>query len=225
MKETTLISSRNWVRSFVLISILIFGNSITGWAIVTERGVVQNSHQPQAKHADQIDLVTSVQRGQPDKAFNEAFELGDALFATSFNALDGGGANVGDGQRFTRVPRADLTGSGQWAAHTPARTTGPNAQACTECHSQAAEDGSGAAMANVIRDPLHSGRLDSFIHRNTPHLFGMGAIQRLAEEMTEALHGIRNAAATQARSQGRDATLKLSAKGIDFGVIDRKSVV
>ncbi len=44
----------------------------------------------------------------------EAFELGDELFGTQFNALDGSGANVGRGQRFTRVPRADLKGPTEW---------------------------------------------------------------------------------------------------------------
>src|SRR6266436_2245185 len=92
------------------------------------------------------------------------------LFATVFNAVDGVGANVGQGQRFTRVPRADLAGPGEWATHTPARATGPNAQACNACHNQPAEDGGGSAAANVHRDPEHSADLKHFIQRNTPHL-------------------------------------------------------
>lgn len=37
---------------------------------------------------------------------------------------------------------------------------------------------------NVVRDPTSSGQLDKFIVRNTPHTFGIGGLQRLAEEMT-----------------------------------------
>ena len=78
-----------------------------------------------------FDLVAAGQRGQ---AFEHAFEVGDELFETDFNAQDGVGARVGDGQRFSRVPRADLNGPGEWAAHTPARATGPNGQSCNSCH-------------------------------------------------------------------------------------------
>jgi len=38
---------------------------------------------------------------------NDIIHCGDELFETRFNALDGAGMNVGDGGRFTRVPRAD----------------------------------------------------------------------------------------------------------------------
>src|SRR5882724_10627671 len=95
-------------------------------------------------------------------------------FETKFNAIDGGGANVGNGSRFTRVPRADLTGAGQWASHTPRRETGPNAQACNSCHRQPADDGSGTPADMAVRDPQHAGRLNTFITRDTPHLFGLG---------------------------------------------------
>ena len=206
-----------------LAALFLFGSSAAGWAIVNELGVVGTLHQPRAVHADQNALVTLVQNGQYAKAFKTAFDLGDALFATSFNALDGAGANVGDGQRFTRIPRADLTGAGAWASHLPSRATGPNAQACTECHRTPGEDGAGPASANVVRDPNHTANLNAFIHRNTPHLFGMGGVQRLAEEMTDALQAIRRAAVTLARSQGRDITVRLAAKGIDFGLITARS--
>ena len=87
----------------------------------------------------------------------EAFELGDELFGAQFNALDGSGANVGRGQRFTRVPRADLNGPTEWKSHFPPAVTGPNAQGCFECHEQPFEDGSGTAAQNVHRDPFRTG--------------------------------------------------------------------
>jgi len=50
--------------------------------------------------------------------FADAFEHGDMLFSNQFNDADGSGAKVGtvfNGTgmiRYTRVPRADLTGTG-----------------------------------------------------------------------------------------------------------------
>jgi hypothetical protein len=169
--------------------------------------VVHNSAFPD--HADQLTI-----RGE---AFAEVFEDGDEFFDTKFNALDGGGANVGRGQRYTRTPRADLRGTGEWFNHLPARATGPNAAACTDCH-QEPGDGGGPAAANVHRDPQRNGNLGQFIERNTPHLFGQGGIQVLAEEMTEVLQAQRDAGRQQACTRGT-FTQALSAKGVSFGSI------
>jgi mono/diheme cytochrome c family protein len=155
--------------------------------------------------------------------FLEAFECGDELFDTTLNAADGVGGNVGDGGRFTRAPRADLTGSGQWAHHVPARATGPNAASCVSCHQGAeiggAGDGSGPAAVNVMRDPLMSAAPGMFIQRNTPHLFGPGALQRLAEEMTLRLQAQRDAGIDAACAKGPVLDVALSAKGVGFGSI------
>ena len=129
-------------------------------------------------HSDQLTIRSS--------DFDDVFEAGDEFFDTEFNLLDGGGANVGRGQRYSRVPRADLRGPGEWFNHQPARETGPNAAACTDCH-RGPGDGAGAAGSNVHRDPRRNGIVGQFIQRNTPHLFGGGALQVLAEEMTQAL--------------------------------------
>jgi hypothetical protein len=160
-----------------------------------------------------------VKAGDAEGAFEEAFEHGDTLFSLVFNAVDGSGANVGNGQRFTRLPRADLAGTGQWANHTPSRATGPNAQACVQCHNSPVEDGAGTVANLVIRDPQHAGRLNAMVTRDTPHVFGLGATQRMAEEMTARLRAIRNEAVAAARSGGADVTRDLVAKGINFGRI------
>jgi hypothetical protein len=144
----------------------IVGTGFGARAIITNLVLVSALHPPQATHVEQADLVALVRNNQTEQAFEAAFEQGDTLFATAFNAVDGVGANVGQGQRFTRVPRADLAGPGEWATHTPARATGPNAQACNACHNQAGEDGGGSAAANVHRDPEHSADLKHFIQRN-----------------------------------------------------------
>jgi hypothetical protein len=109
---------QRWKRAslgiFVLAMFLAGGAGV--WAIVTDMTDVRITHTPAAVHANQDELRQLVASGQGEEAFDEAFELGDDLFATLFNALDGVGANVGRGQRFTRVPRADLKGTARvWA--------------------------------------------------------------------------------------------------------------
>jgi mono/diheme cytochrome c family protein len=181
--------------------------------------MVHTLHKPQVKHVNQFDLLTLVVEGQSEKAYEESFELGDQLFATLFNAVDGVGANVGQGQQFTRVPRADLNRPGEWAKHFPLRVTGPNAQSCSSCHSEPFEDGAGSAATNVHRDPFHTANLGSFIRRDASHLFAIGAVQRLAEEMTEELHSIRDRAQEEACQRGDSTRVRLSAKGVRFGAV------
>lgn len=189
------------------------------------------------EHLDQWQLVqlsegTSTTRGRGFSAFSIAREKGDNFFDNLFeaDALFGAGANVGQGQRFTRVPRADLKGPGEWASHFPARATGPNAASCIECHTMVRHDGSGFAALNAIRDPLHSGDPSKFVNRNTPHLFGGGALQLLAEEMTGELHKILTEAKSEcqgkdAQASGKPVIRRLVAKGVEFGkiIVKRKT--
>ncbi len=188
-------------------------------AIDTDLSLVGTLHQPKAEHVDQLVLKNLVQNGQHEAAFLEAFHLGDELFETQFNALDGVGANVGNGQRFSRVPRADLNGFGEWAQHIPARATGPNAESCNDCHVRPFSDGAGPTAGNAVRDPQHSGSPGFFISRNAPHLFGLGALQKLAEEMTEKLHTIREDVVNTAIAQEKKISAALIAKGVSFGEI------
>lgn len=172
-------------------------------------------------HVIQSSLTMLVANGQNAVAFAQAFEHGDELFALAFNGADGSGAKVGPGMRYTRMPRADRTGAGEWATHRPSRATGPNAQSCTGCHNQAADDGSGEAATNVHRDPGHTGQANQMITRNTPHLFGLGGLQKLAEEMTVELQASRAAGRTAlgcgTTTTAGTTTRALTSKGINFG--------
>ena len=218
-KIQRLLRSHRWAIRVGLAVVIVLGTGFTARAIVTNLNVVAAIHAPAAEHADQFEFTNLVAGGQRLEAFQAAFEDGDELFETKFNAVDGGGANVGNGERYTRVPRADLNRAGQWATHTPARATGPNAQACNECHLVPGDDGSGGPSTNAHRDPGHTGIVGRFIQRNTPSLFGLGALQRLAEEMTTDLQSIRNQAVAQARARGRDVSATLTSKGVNFGTI------
>ncbi|MBB1487739.1 di-heme oxidoredictase family protein [Oceanospirillum sediminis] len=176
-----------------------------------------NNQQTQL-HIEQSEL-NALAQFSPSEAFDTAFEVGDGLFEHRFKADEGVGANVGNGQRFTLVPRADLTGHQQWATHTPRRFTGPNAQSCNICHGKPFGDGAGPVVMNNIQDPLHMGLPAFFINRQTPHLFGIGALQRLAEEMTSELHTLRDEAISQASITGTDITQPLQTKEVSFGSI------
>ncbi len=211
---------RNLMTRVGIAMVLLLGSGLGVWALVTDLDLIGEVHQPAFEHITQAELNDLVAQGRMSEAFQTAFDVGDRLFETSFNALDGGGANVGDGQRFTRVPRADLDGPGQWATHRPPRVTGPNAQSCNACHNQPAfDDGAGTIASNNVRDPFHTGNVRSFITRQAPHLFGIGAKQRLAEEMTEELQAIRDQAITEAMTGGISVTKRLVAKGVEFGFI------
>ncbi|MBI5364550.1 MAG: hypothetical protein HZA53_15340 [Planctomycetes bacterium] len=219
LRLSTGVFARRTARRPLLVAGILGVTTAAAWAIVTDLTVVAQLHSPAAEHADQFEFLGLVQGGQADAAFDAAFEDGDELFETNFNALDGGGAKVGKGQRYTRVPRADLAGTREWKNHFPARATGPNAASCTSCHNLPMDDGAGDASTNVHRDPTHSANLGQMIQRNTPHTFALGATQRLAEEMTDELLAIREQAKAQACAQGGTVTLPLVAKGIAFGSI------
>jgi cytochrome c peroxidase len=193
------------------------GAVLTGGLLAAPQ--VSQNHQPAATHQDQFALDALVQGGQNSGAFTQAFDAGSDQFSLDFNVLDGVGANVGNGQIFTRVPRPDLSGPGQWAQHVPQRVTGPNGQSCESCHGVPFTDGSGAISSNVMRDPLRLGSPAQMIQRNTPHTFAPGAVQRLAEEMTEHLHAERDAGVNSACQSQAPVVVPLSAKGISFGSI------
>ena len=83
---------------------------------------------------------------------------GDELFETVFNALDGVGANVGNGQRFTRMPArgsARREPSGSTIGPRARRVRTPRtATPATTCPSTTAP---ATLSANVHRDPLRGG--------------------------------------------------------------------
>jgi hypothetical protein len=208
----------------------VCGSGLSAWALITSGSERQIVNQVEGTavarlggHIIQTTLTNFELSGQNAAALDLAFSHGDELFAAKFNAADGSGANVGANQRFTRMPRADLRGAGQWANHLPARSTGPNTVACTDCHSLGGDDGAGPASANVHRDAAHAGMFNKVIERNTPSVFGLGALQRLAEEMTVDLQAIRahtrSALGCGVTTTAGTATDNLLSKAIAFGQI------
>jgi len=212
-------SRRMSIRLGVAAAVLV-GSGVGAWAIVTEVSLVEKLQGGVIEHADQAALHAMRNRD----AYQDAFTHGDAIFSDLFNAVDGAGANVGNGARFTRFPRPDLVGQDaegrlMWASHIPKRITGPDTNSCNSCHSLGGGDGAGDTGSNVIRDPGRTGNPALWISRNAPHVFGLGAIQRLAEEMTTKLKGIRADAQQAACTSGAPVTAALTAKGTSYGSI------
>ena len=148
-------------------------------------------------------------------SFKDLFHRGQLLFDVRFNKLDGQGrpATTGDGR-----PRG---------ANQPAfvRTSGPDSNSCFGCHNQPRSGGGGDFVVNVFvlaqeRDPVVT-TLDprDSNERNTLGMFGAGAIELLAREMTAELIAIREEALREAKARGQLVRRDLSAKGISFGVI------
>jgi cytochrome c peroxidase len=195
--------------------------AFTAWAMVdtNELTLVRQVHPAVHVKTAQNELNALVVAGQNAQAFELAFERGDGIFGAVFNAVDGSGVNVGNGERYTHVPRPDLSGPGQWGTHLPLRVTGPNATSCAECHNTPVEDGAGRPSGNVHRDPQRTATPGKFIQRNTPHLFGTGGLQRLAEEMTDDLRGQATAAIIGCGGVGCSVVVNLASKGISFGTV------
>ena len=137
------------------------------------------------------------------------------LFEAVFNKLDGQG-------------RPGSTGTGaQRTPDQPAfiRTSSPDSSSCAGCHAQPRVGGAGDFVANVFvlaqaRDPVtFSVAPTDSDERNTLGMFGAGAIEMLAREMTRDLLAARDAAAAETRTTGAAASRPLRSKGVSFGSV------
>lgn len=79
---------------------------------------------------------------------------------------------------------------------------------CAACHGR--PKGSAGASGVTFTRP------DS---RDSPHLFGLGLKEMLADEITQDLRAIRTSAISQAQSSHKSVTLSLDSKGINYGKI------
>jgi hypothetical protein len=118
---------------------------------------------------------------------------GRQVFQRKFTMAEGVGPRAGDGQ-------------GNIGTN-PAHGAGLS-DSCASCHGR--PHGSAGTGGDVFTRP------DS---RDAPHLFGLGLVEMLADEITGDLRATRDRAVALARSRGRAVTLRLASKGIDFGAI------
>jgi hypothetical protein len=118
---------------------------------------------------------------------------GRQLFQRKFTQAQGQGPNEGDGVGNINTDTA--IGAGL-------------SDSCASCHSR--PRGSAGTGGNVATRP------DS---RDSPHLFGLGLKEMLADEITTDLRNTRALAITQAQQRKRSVTLKLLSKGVQYGSI------
>jgi len=158
----------------------------------------------------------------------KVISIGEILFLSSFNALDGAGRPETNGD-------IDLRDRQEFPNNFN-RISGPDANACSGCHNLPFAGGGGDNVANVFVSAgeigfvdfgLQSLNRDDFLslqsvgnERNTLGMFGSGYIELLAKEMSDDLAEIRHQAFWDSRNSGSIITVALVTKGVDFGTIE-----
>ena len=195
------------IQLFILILIvLVISRSFPVSAQMTECELVSQSNSIVAENSCIMkSLREQIGKGQGDINTPESsiylinrdparsIRRGRQLFQRKFSLTEGLG------------PRVNADSSGDI---TTTRALGAGmTDSCAACHGR--PKGSAGFGGDVVTRP------DS---RDAPHLFGLGIVEQLAEEMTEALRLQRDNAIARAASTGvYEKRIKLSAKGIDFG--------
>jgi hypothetical protein len=151
-------------------------------------------------------------------SLSDLLQKGRELFTASFNTLDGAGRPEATGNPTpTMRLRIDFPNNFN-------RASGPEANSCSGCHNLPRPGGGGDNVANVF---VLAGNQDfgedispnTGDERNTLGMWGSGAIEMLAREMTADLQAIRQRAIQQAMTTGQSVTLTLQTKGVSFGQI------
>jgi hypothetical protein len=146
---------------------------------------------------------------------------GEELFTDKFTIFDGAGRPGATGN-------GDFTPREVGSAPRFTRLSGMDANSCFGCHAQPGPGGSGEFTTDVFtqaqnQDPIVTSILPDFSNeRRTPDVFGAGAIEMLAREMTQELHQIRMRAIDQAHTHDGNVRVKLAAKGVNFGFLTAK---
>jgi len=151
-------------------------------------------------HIEQQDVVNG------KYAFKDLLVHGEHLFIDKPNACDGVGrpATTGAGEHRDPIQPAFL------------RTSGPDSNSCSGCHAQPRAGGGGDFVANVFvlaqaKDPVtFSIAGEESDERNTLGMFGSGAIEMAAREMTAELQ-------SKARPLP-DGSHTLTTKGVSFKI-------
>ncbi len=175
------------------------------------------------EHADQA-LID-----QGRLRLDDLFAAGKFLFEAAFTELDGQGRPFQNGT-FPALPRARREGAEAFN-----RVSAPDADSCSGCHNKPRSGGGGDNVANVFvlaqrfsffSDPTQPDEnglpapgtlVGAADERNTLGMFGSGAIEMLAREMTADLIALREQARQQAAASGQNVTAALVTKEVRFG--------
>lgn len=137
----------------------------------------------------------------------EVADRGQLLFEHEYSFADGlgGGASATAPRGPFRRVHAGVFG-------------GPETISCTSCHWVGGPNGAGAETDNAFLqgDGDGTGSGDA---RNAPALVALGVVQALAREMSHDLQQQRAGLAREAARAGANREARLSANGVDFGVL------
>jgi cytochrome c peroxidase len=147
-----------------------------------------------------------------------AVAAGRRLFEARFTRVEGAGRPnaTGDSKPTLRPTPNDLGFT---------RVSGPDASSCAGCHNQPAIGGSGDFAVNVFvgaqfKDPpTRSIARDLTNERNTIGLFGAGAVEQAAREMTRELFALRDSGLSRASALQQPVRVELRGKSVDFGTL------
>lgn len=177
--------------------------AITVWAQLTDE-TQTSPHVPGSAIAKSLEEQIGAGQGDVDTYGSSVYLIkrdparsirrGRQLFQRKFTANQGVG------------PRVDFDSAGDIHDNPPLGAG--LADSCAACHGR--PRGAAGFGGDVATKP------DS---RDAPHLFGLGLIEMLADEITQALRAIRDKAIHEANQKGRRVTKPLRAKGIDYGDI------
>ena len=124
-----------------------------------------------------------------------AIRRGRQIFQRKFTIAQGNGPRTGDGVGPIGDPGMGSIGAGL-------------ADSCAACHGR--PKGTAGFGGVVVTRP------DS---RDSPHLFGLGLQEMLADEITQDLRQIRESAIQRAQIRGTNVRRRLRSKGISYGRI------
>jgi len=152
------------------------------------------------------------QIGTINYSLGRAIDDGKRLFSARFTIADGFGRPkaTGDSKPSPRLVSGPLLN----------RIVGPDSNSCSGCHNQPVVGGSGDFVSNVFvgahftDPPIDSIAPSRTNERNTTDLFGTGAIEILAGEMTRELQAQRDLAVQQSARTGTSIAVDLLAKGL-----------
>jgi mono/diheme cytochrome c family protein len=134
-------------------------------------------------------------------------DLGQLLFEHEYDFADG----LGGGES-AKAP------SGPFRRVQAGLFGGPETISCPSCHWVGGPNGAGAETDGAFLDG-DGERTASGDQRNPPALVGLGVVQALGREMTRDLQRERADLVQDAARAGAAREVRLSSKGVDFGVL------
>ncbi|MEO9168714.1 MAG: di-heme oxidoredictase family protein [Aestuariivirga sp.] len=152
---------------------------------------------------------------------NKLLDRGQELFTTKFTIEDGAGRPKSTQAIVPTTRKRGVNAQFQ-------RTGGPDSTSCQACHSEPVVGAAGDFAANAfVSEGFEIADFDTVdpqfsSERNPLSLKGDGLVELLSREMTADLHQERSAALKQAHETGKDVTIKLLTKGVDYGELTVK---